>query len=74
MRIKRNPDADLYEVKFGNKDLSPVTLYTSKTIGLPHGERILFDGFITKFKGKEADFLPRRVGRRLLRNVFFVWM
>lgn len=59
MRIKRNPDADLYEVKFGHKILSPVTLYVSKSIELPYGERLLFDGFITKFRGKEGDFFRK---------------
>lgn len=56
MQIQRKPCTDLYEVKFGGKDHSPITFYMTKAIGLPHGERLLFDGFITKYKGKEAEF------------------
>lgn len=59
MRVKRTPDADLYEVKFGNQDIRPVTLYMTKSIGLPHGERLLFDGFITNLNGKEAGFFRK---------------
>lgn len=59
MQIQRRPDADLYEVTFGGKDHSPIVFYTTKSIALPHGERLLFDGFITKYKGKEAEFFGK---------------
>lgn len=59
LRLSRVPDATLSEVKFGGKDNPSAVYYLTKSIGLPHGERILFDGYITKFKGKEADFFHR---------------
>lgn len=59
IQLSRVPDATLYEVKFGKKEIPSATYYLSKSIGLPHGERILFDGYITKYKGKEADFFHR---------------
>ena len=59
MQIQRRPNADLYEVTFGGKDHSPIVFYTTKSIALPHGGRLLFDGFITKYKGKEAEFFGK---------------
>lgn len=56
MQIKRSPDADLYEVKFGNVNVNPVTYYVSKAFGLPHNELLFLDGFITKYKGREGEF------------------
>lgn len=59
MQISRTPAPGLSEVEFRKSSYNPMTIYMNSSISLPHGERMLFDGFITKMGGKEAEFFRK---------------
>lgn len=58
--LTRNKQEGFSELVFGENDLHSTTYYADgRIINLPHNEKIVFDGFITKYAGKEAEYFKR---------------
>lgn len=58
--LTRNKQEGFSELVFGKNDLHPTTYYADgRIINLPHNEKIIFDGLITKYAGKEAEYFKR---------------
>ena len=58
--LTRTRQEGFSELVFGKNDLHPTTYYADgRIINLPHNEKLIFDGIITKYAGKEAEYFKR---------------